>query len=150
MAWSVFPINCPVLQESQESTGNWPWKRWLSRVHWREIIHKFCSWSAYRQPACHADVQVGRGCGHQHFSQHKTSKLLLNIYNDKHIHTETQGFMDLTDQSQSLRGGKFRSWEEHGINRLATRNNRTLKDITTWHNCSENWTSTINMCYGNQ
>ena len=126
MAWSVFPINCPVLQETQESTGNWPWKGWISRVHWREIIHKFCSRSAYRQLACYADVQAGRGYGYQHSSQHKTSKLLLNIYNDKHIYIETQGFMDLTNQSQSLQGGKFRSWEEHGVTRLATRNNRTL------------------------
>ena len=59
MAWSVFPINCPVLQESQVCTENWPWKGWISRVRWREIIHKFCSWSEYRELACDADVLAG-------------------------------------------------------------------------------------------
>ena len=58
-AWSIFPINCPVLQESQVCMENWPWKGWISRVHWREIIHKFCSWSAYRELACDADVLAG-------------------------------------------------------------------------------------------
>ena len=73
--------------------------------------------------------------GHQHSSPRKTSKLLLNIYNDKHIYTDTQGFMDLKDESQSLQGGKFTSCEEHGITRLATRNDRTLFKVP--HNLAQ-------------
>ena len=79
--------------------------------------------------------------GHQHSSQHKTSKLLLNIYNDKHIYTDTQGFMDLKDQSQSLQEGSSdleKSMESPDW--LPGMTESCSRFPTTWHNCSENWT----------